>query len=141
MILLDTNIVSEMMAPAPTPSVVDWLNRQETTTLYVSTITIAEIGYGLRVMPDGKRRQSLEDRFHRFVAEGFEQRLLTFDDRAARLYADVMGHRKVIGWPLAVLDGRIASIARAKGFAVATRNGRDFEHCGLEVLNPFDVDV
>ena len=138
MILLDTNIVSAIMAPAPPPIVIDWLNRQETVTLYLSTITIAEIGYGLCVMRDGKRRRSLEDRFEKFVTDGFEQRILDFDERSARLYAEVMGRRKAIGRPLSVLDGQIASIARANDLAVATRNIRDFEECGLDLINPFD---
>jgi len=138
-ILLDTNIVSAIMAPAPPPIVIDWLNRQETVTLYLSTITIAEIGYGLRVMRDGKRRRLLEDRFDKFVADGFEQRMLDFDQQSARLYAEVMGRRKAIGRPLSVLDGQIASIARANDLAVATRNIRDFEECGLDLINPFDL--
>ena len=138
MILLDTNIVSAIMAPAPPPIVIDWLNRQETVTLYLSTITIAEIGYGLCVMRDGKRRRSLEDRFEKFVTDGFEQRILDFDERSARLYAEVMGRRKAMGRPLSVLDGQIASIARANDLAVATRNIRDFEECGLDLINPFD---
>jgi hypothetical protein len=137
-ILLDTNIVSAIMAPAPPPVVIDWLNRQETVTLYLSTITIAEIGYGLWAMRDGKRRRTLEDKFERFVADGFEQRLLYFDERSARLYAEVMGRRKAIGRPMSVLDGQIASIARANDLAVATRNIRDFEECGLDLINPFD---
>lgn len=139
MILLDTNIVSAMMAPVPSKSVIDWLNRQETVTLHVSTVTIAEIGYGLWVMPDGKRRRSLEARFQKFVSEAFEQRILDFDMEAARLYGEVMGRRRAAGRPLGVPDGQIASIARAKDLAVATRNVRDFEGCGLELINPYEA--
>lgn len=138
MILLDTNVVSAVMAPAPTTAVIEWLNRQETVTLYLSTITIAEIGYGLWNLPEGKRRRSLEERFKKFVAEGFEQRILDFNKPAAHLYAEVMGRRKAMGRPLAVLDGQIASIARANDLAIATRNVRDFEECGLEIVNPFE---
>ncbi len=137
MILLDTNIVSAVMAPAPPQAVLDWLNNQETFTLYLSTVTVAEIGYGLWVLPEGKRRRSLERRFERFVAEGFDQRILDFDHRAARLYPEVMGRRRTTGRPLGVLDGQIASIARANSFAVATRNLSDFEECGVELVNPF----
>jgi predicted nucleic acid-binding protein len=139
MILLDTNIVSAVMAPAPPVAVIDWLNEQETVTLYLSTVTVAEIGYGLWVLPEGKRRRSLERRFERFVAEGFEQRILDFDHRAARLYPEVMGRRRAMGRPLGILDGQIASIARAHSFAVATRNIADFEECGVERINPFAV--
>lgn len=138
MILLDTNIVSATMSPRPPRFVIDWLNHQETVDLYLSTVTIAEIGYGLWVLPEGKRRRDLEDRFAKFVAAGFDQRILDFDERAARLYPEVMGNRRVQGRPLAILDGQIASIARANDFAVATRNVRDFEECGLEIINPFD---
>ena len=137
MILLDTNVVSAVMKPSPERSVVDWLNRQETVTLYLSTISLAEIGYGLQVMPHGNRRRSLEERFEKFVVKGFEHRILGFDARAARLYGEVMGHRKTLGRPMGILDGQIASIARASRFGVATRNVRDFEECGLDLINPF----
>lgn len=138
MILLDTNVVSEAMAPAPAGSVLEWLNRADADTLYLSTITIAEIGYGLRVLPEGKRRRLLEERFDEFVERGFDQRLLTFDRAAARLYGEVMARRRKIGRPMGVADGQIAAIARANRFAIATRNVRDFEECGLEIVNPFD---
>lgn len=137
MIVLDTNVVSEIMKPSPKRSVVDWLNGQETAALYLSTITLAEIGYGLHIMPDGKRRRSLEDRFEKFIADAFDQRILAFDLGAARAYGDVMGRRKTLGRPMSILDGQIASIARANHFAVATRNVDDFEECGLSLINPF----
>jgi len=137
MILLDTNVVSTVMAPAPSAAVVEWLNRQETETLFLSTVTFAEIGYGLRVLPDGRRRRDLRDRFARFVATGFEQRLLPFDAAAADLYGEVLAHSRELGRPLGVLDAQIASIARSRHLAIATRNVRDFEECGLEVINPF----
>ena len=138
MILLDTNVISAVMMPAPPGPVLRWLNDQETAGLYLSTITLAEIGYGLRVLPDGKRRRDLEDRFARFITEGFEQRILPFDETAALIYGEIMAHRKGLGRPLGVLDGQIASISRTHHFAVATRNTRDFDECGLELVNPFD---
>lgn len=141
MILLDTNIVSAIMSPSPPRVVVDWLNGQETVTLFLSTITIAEIGYGLWILPDGKRRRFLEDRFESFVAKGFEQRILDFDLSAARLYAEVMGRRRAMGRPLSIPDGQIASIARASNLSVATRNARDFEECGLELVDPFEPSI
>ena len=140
MIVLDTNVVSEMMKPSPKRSVIDWLNRQETTTLYLSAITLAEIGYGLYAMPDGKRRRLLEDRFEEFIADGFDQRILGFDLKAARAYREVMGRRKTLGRPMSILDGQIASIARANRFAVATRNVDDFEECGVSLINPFEEE-
>mgnify|MGYP000382097280 CR=1 FL=1 len=138
MILIDTNVVSEIMKPSPATSVLEWLNRRDTVLLYLSTITIAEIGYGLRILPEGKRRQLLSERFKGFVEKGFEQRILSFDERSAYQYAEVMGHRKEIGRPLSIADGQIASIARANEFIVATRNVSDFDECGVKFTNPFE---
>ena len=137
MILLDTNVVSAMMAPSPPRAVVGWLNDRQTVALFLSTITIAEIVYGLAVLPDGKRRD-LADRFDRFVAAGFEQRVLDFDRAAALVYGEVMSRRRAMGRPLAALDGQIAAVARANRLAVATRNVRDFEHCGIDLVDPFE---
>lgn len=137
MTLLDTNVVSAVMTPSPMPAVLRWLDRQVTEDLYLSAVTVAEIAYGLRVLPDGKRRRTLAERFERFVALGFDQRVLGFDSSAALAYAEIMGHRKEVGRPMSVLDGQIAAIARSRRMALATRNTRDFEECGLEVVNPF----
>lgn len=138
MIVVDTNIISELMSKTPSQAVLDWLNEQDAETLYLTTITIAEIGYGLRILPEGKRRRLLEEKFEQFVESAFEQRILSFDEAAARTYGDVMGHRKEIGRPLSVPDGQIAAIARVNGFAVATRNIRDFEEIGLNLINPYE---
>ena len=137
MILLDTNIVSEMMKAVPAKAVTDWLNLQDAATLFVSVVTVAEVTYGLRVMPDGQRRQSLEVAFERLLVEGFEGRVLIFDEMAGRLYGELMAQRKSMGRPTSVADGIIAAIARARGFAVATRNVSDFDGCGFEVIDPF----
>ncbi len=88
-------------------------------------------------MPVGKRRQLLNDRFKQFITRAFKSRILTFDEAAAQVYGDIKGYRKEIGRPLSDLDGQIAAIARAKGFVVATRNIKDFEECGVELINPF----
>jgi toxin FitB len=138
MIIVDTNIVAEMMKPSPDPSVVSWLNDQESAALFLTTVTIGEIGFGLEILPRGKRRLHLEQGFERVIAEAFMGRILVFDEEASRHYGVVMGRRRVIGRPLSIQDGQIASIARAKGFAVATRNVRDFVECGVEVVNPFE---
>ncbi len=138
MILLDINVVSAVMAPAPVTSVLRWLDHHETASLYLSTIKIAEIAYGIRVLPAGRRRRELRERFERFVARGFEQRVLTFDTAAAHHYAEVMGRRRELGRPMTVPDGQIAAIARARRFSVATRNVRYFDECELDLLNPFE---
>ena len=137
MIILDTNIVSEMMKTAPFRTVLDWLNAQDAASLYVTTITLAEIGYGLRLLPDGQRRRLLAERFDRFIAGAFDQRILSFDEAAARAYGDIMGHRKELGRPISITDGQIAAIARANGFGIATRNIKDFEDSQIALINPF----
>ena len=136
MIILDTNIVSEFMTSPPATPVLNWLNAQDTTSLYLSTITFAEIGFGLSVMSPGKRRRLLQERFEQFVATAFDQRILSFDQDAARIYGEILAHRREIGRPMSNFDGQIAAIARSRGFGVATRNVRDFEGCGIVVVDP-----
>ena len=139
MIIIDTNVVAELMKASPAGEVVSWMNDQEASTLFLTTITLGEIGYGLEILPQGKRRLQLEQGFERVIAEAFTGRILAFDEEAARLYGVLMGRRKAIGRPLSILDGQIASIARARGCAVATRNVRDFAECGVDILNPFKL--
>lgn len=141
MILLDTDVVSALMKAAPPASVVDWLDGQPTDVLYLSTVTIAEVQFGLEILPEGRRRRGLEDRFERFVAGGFAYRILSFDEKAARRYGELRARRQRSGRPMSVLDGQIAAIARANRFAVATGNVRDFEECGLEIVNPFHTSL
>ena len=138
MILLDTNIVSEVMRAYPAESVVTWLNGQASDKLYVAAITIGEIAYGLRILPDGKRRSGLGERFEQFIALAFDQRVLAYDESAARIYGELMGDRKELGLPMSVPDGQIAAVARRHRLAVATRNVLDFENCGVDVINPFE---
>ena len=138
MIVLDTNVISEVMRPYPSRAVVAWLNQQPGTNLFITTITLAEIGYGLRVLADGKRRRILQNRFDQFITQGFEYRILNFDIAAARTYSEIMGHKKEIGCPMSFLDGQIAAITLTNNFILATRNIKDFNHCGLDLINPFD---
>jgi len=137
MVILDTNVVSEFMTSPPASAMLNWLNTQETTSLFLTTITIAEIGFGLRTMTMGKRRDLLTERFEQFVTTAFEQRILPFDVDAARIYGELLGYRREIGRPISSLDGQIAAIARSRGFSVATRNTRDFEECQIDLINPF----
>jgi len=138
MIVVDTNVISEVMRPQPTPAVLNWLNAQDGNRLFITSVTLAEIGYGLRILPEGQRRWQLQSRFKQFIAQAFEERVLDFTAAAARAYAEIMGHRKEIGRAMSLPDGQIASIAHAHGFAVATRNIKDFEDCGVELINPFE---
>lgn len=138
MFILDTNVVAELMKENPMPSVATWVNDQDASTLFLTTITLGEIRYGIRILPQGRRRRYLEAGFEKVVAEGFAGCILVFDEESARHYGEVMGLRKEAGRPLSILDGQIASIARANSFGVATRNVRDFLECGVDIVNPFE---
>lgn len=140
MILLDTNIISEIMKSAPSVSVVNWLNQQNPDIIFISTITIAEISYGLHILPHSKRRKLLESRFEQYVSQAFTQRILIFNKSAAKLYGEVMGYRKTMGKPLSILDGQIAAIALSNNASVATRNLKDFTDCGINLINPFTIE-
>jgi len=137
-IVLDTNVISEIMRPHPSGVVVAWINQQPGINLFITTITLAEIGYGLRVLVDGKRRRILQNRFDQFITQGFEYRILNFDIASARTYSEIMGHKKEMGCPMSFPDGQIAAITLANNFMLATRNIKDFKHCGLDLINPFD---
>ena len=137
MILLDTNIVSELMRPEPQTKVIEWLNAQEPLDIYISVITIAEIKYGLLVLPEGQKRRLLQQKFDWFIAQGFAERVLDFTTEAAHHYADIIAYRRSVSLPMSVPDGQIAAIARFNRFTLATRNSKDFENCGLMLVNPF----
>ncbi len=137
MIIVDTNVVSEAMKQAPSPAVIKWLNKQDSLMLYLCTITIGEICYGMGVLPAGKRRNALQKSFEFMLDHAFENRILIFDEKAAKLYGEIMSERRRGGRPMAMADGQIAAIARSNSFAIATRNVRDFDGCGMELINPF----
>jgi toxin FitB len=137
MILLDTNVVAEAMRPAPEAAVIDWLNRQDASRIVLSTISIAEISYGLQCLAGGQRKQMLAERFEQLLRRGFAHRILVFDEPAALSYGELMAHRRGIGRPMRVLDGQIAAIARSRGFALATRNTSDFDQTAVDLVNPW----
>jgi predicted nucleic acid-binding protein len=141
MILLDTNLISEVMKVAPSKAVLEWLNDQDSNSLYISTITIGEIEYGLRILPVGKRRLQLRERFEQFISQAFAQRALAFDEAAARAYGDMMGLRKELGPPMSLPDGQIAAVARSRDLAAATGNVSAFEEYGVDLINPFRAKV
>lgn len=138
MIILDTNIISEMMKPVPNAIVFEWANQQMIADLYVSSITIAEISYGLNALPQGSRRRNLEIAFTKTLQEGFSGRILAFEELAAYQYGIIMSTRKKMGQPLGIPDGQIAAIAKVHNASVATRNISDFQECGISLINPFE---
>lgn len=138
MILLDTNVVSEVMRPEPSTRVIDWLNHQRVVHLHLFAISVAEIEFGIDVLPAGRRRQTLRTRFEEFLRHAFSNRIVPFDERAAHLYGPMMGECRRAGRPASTLDGQIAAIARDRGMAVATRNTSDFQDFGLDLIDPWD---
>lgn len=137
MILLDTNVVSELMRPMPDPAVESWMSGQSTVSLFVSAITEAELRYGLALLPEGLRRRNLLLQVEAMLAEDFAGRILPFDSSAAVAYAQIAAMRRHAGRPIAQADAQIAAIAAARGAAVATRNVSDFGGCGIGIINPW----
>lgn len=139
MILLDTNVVSEPWKPAPDPRVAAWLDAQAIDTLYLSAVTVAELRFGIAVMPPGKRRDTLDHRLERDVLPLFAGRVLAFDLDASRAYADGMAAARRGGAPIGLADGYIAAIAATHGLVVASRDTRPFAAAGLAVVDPWQA--
>ena len=138
MFILDTNVVSEFMRPAPDPTIASWVAGCATSRLFLTAVTEAELRFGLAIMPPGKRRDRLATGLERMLGMGFSNRILPFDSGAARAYAGIAAARRRLGRPIAQADCQIAAIAHARGMAVATRNVRDFEDIGIEIFDPWD---
>lgn len=138
MIVLDTNIVSEMMKAAPNAKVHAWLNAQTAETLYLSSISIAELLFGVATLPAGKRRESLSQTIESLLTL-FLDRVLPFDATSARCYANLAATARLNGRGFPTPDGYIAAIAVSKGFLVASRDVAPYQAAGLEVLNPFET--
>lgn len=136
MILLDTNVISEAMKPAPEAAVRDWLDEQAAETLYLSAVTIAELTFGIGALPQGHRRDRLTTALEGVMAL-FGERILPFDTEAARRYGDLAVRARAAGRGFPTPDGYIAAIAAAHDFAVASRDASAFESAGLTVINPW----
>ncbi len=136
MIVLDTNVVSEAMKPSADPAVRAWLNDQAAETLYLSSVTLAELLYGIGSLPAGRRKADLAGTLDSLL-NLFEGRVLPFDTEAARHYADLALKARAAGRGFPIQGGYIAAIAAARGYAVATRDVAPFEAAGVNVINPW----
>ena len=137
MIILDTNVLSELLRPEPARQVERWLSAQDGAKVYFTTVGEAELRHGVAILPSGKRRNALTTAIEGLLDEDFRGRVLPFDRAAARAYATIAATRRAAGRPISQFDCQIAAIARAHEATVATRNTSDYEGCGVELIDPW----
>jgi predicted nucleic acid-binding protein len=138
MIILDTNVLSELMRPAPSARVVAWVAKQPAAELFTTSITEAEIFYGLELLTKGKRREGLLAAAEAMFAEDLAGHVLGFDSDAARVFSKIAAHRRALGRPISHADAQIAAITKVHGGKLATRNVTDFEDSGVHAVDPWN---
>jgi len=136
-IALDTNVVSEMLRPQPDARVRAWLDAQVARQLHVPAIVLAEIADGIERLPQGARRHALAAQARALLRDAFADRVLPVDAQAADAYGQIQALRRAAGRPIAMADALVAACARVRGFALATRNVRDFDRLGLALIDPW----
>lgn len=137
MIVLDTNVLSEALRAAPAPQVLDWLARQPANQLFLTSVTQAEILFGISILDNGRRRDELAAAAMAMFEEDFGGRILGFNAETAPVYAAIASERRKGGRPISQFDCQIAAIAKTHGAALATRNIRDFAECGIALIDPW----
>jgi toxin FitB len=141
MIILDTNVISEAFKPAPNSTVMKWLDAQEPETLFITTISLAEMLAGVHKMPEGRRRAELSNLVENRTIAAFENRILNFDLPAVKAFGPLNARACSVGNPIAFADCAIAAIALARGYILTTRNVRDFKGTGIEIFNPWPSEA
>lgn len=139
MIILDTNVLSELMKLTPAPQVFVWFGRQVPTELFITSLTEAETYAGIELLPHGKRRNALMAAAENVFAKDFAGRILSFDSDAARAFAKIVARRRRLGKPIGPIDAQIAAIAELRGAKLATRNVVDFSDCGIDLIDPWHI--
>ena len=137
MILLDTNVISELMRPEPAIQFLSWFGNNSTERLVLSSIAEAELLRGITILPEGRLKIFKSKLLSEFLLIDFANLILPFESKAANHYAEIFATRKTLGRPISTFDCMIAAIAKANGCKLATRNISDFEQCGLEIINPW----
>lgn len=140
MIVLDTNVISELVRPQPDRLVLGWLDRYPWAEIYLTAITTAELRYGAARLPDGQRKTELAERVRLLTKERFAHRILPFDDEAASHYAQVVASREKRGKPIGMADAQIAAICLDHRAALATRNTKDFVYVDVGIVNPWEFE-
>jgi predicted nucleic acid-binding protein len=138
MILLDTNVLSDSSRPQFDPAVQKWFSTQRPNDLFICTPVLVELRYGVERLPEGKRRAYLDDWIRKIEQEGFPDRILPFDRRAAHEFGKLLHRRISMGRPISTMDTMIASIARSNDATIATRDVDDFADLDIEIVNPFE---
>ena len=136
-VVLDTNVISELMRDNPAVMVVDWFDAQHINSLSITTITQAEILTGIELLPDGRRKYNLFELADHYFTSIFVGRVFVFDSNAASVYAEIFAQQQAQGRPISLFDCQIAAIARSREASIATRNITDFEGVGVELINPW----
>lgn len=139
MIVIDTNVLSELLKREPDQNVKSWMSRQPMTSVFTTTVTQAEILYGVTLLPDGKRKNKMMEAVQTLFSKRFMGRILPFDIEAAVDYAEIASLRRASGILISQFDAQIAAITRTRGASLVTRNSDDFRDCGIEVINPWIV--
>ncbi|HNY41874.1 MAG TPA: type II toxin-antitoxin system VapC family toxin [Bryobacteraceae bacterium] len=137
MVILDTNVLLESLRPCPSPSVAAWFQATHRSSIYTTSITMAEVLCGIAVLPDGGRKRALMEAAVKIFEVDLADRVLDFTGDAARAYVRIMAARRAAGRPMSSMDAMIAAIAVSHKATLATRNTRDFEGCGVRLVNPF----
>ena len=137
MIILDTNVVSELLRPAPSSAVEAWLAAQDGATVFFTAIAEAELRLGVAILPTGRRRTTIAEAIDAMLEEDFRDRILPFDTAAAQAYVAIAATRRAAGRPISQFDCQIAAIAHIRQAVLATRNTADYEDCGIEVIDPW----
>ena len=137
MLVVDTNVLSELMRPTPNSMIASWVAERATSRLHLTAISEAELRFGLAILPPGRRRDGLVEGLERMLRTGFANRILPFDSAAASAYASIAAARRATGRPMPEADCQIAAIARSRDMAVVTRNVRDFADAGIDVIDPW----
>ena len=138
MLVLDTNVVSELFRPSPAPAVVSWYMAQFPEDLFVTAITKAESLLGIALMPAGRRREGLASAVRAFYDDRLVTPVLSFGPVEAEHFVEIVFRRRSAGRRIGEFDAQIAAIARSHGFAIVTRNVDDFDGCGIEIVNPWE---
>ncbi|MDO4232126.1 MAG: type II toxin-antitoxin system VapC family toxin [Lautropia sp.] len=138
MIILDTNVISEAIRPSPDPHVQAWLKMMPREALFTTVISRAELLYGVALLPNGRRKSDMKEAVLRILDSGLKGHIIDFDSRCADIFAGIAAQRRQQGMPISQADAMIAAIAIARKATLATRNTKDFQGCGVELINPWE---